>query len=109
LSTLSQRWSSGARRRKPLVMSFHGWTGSGKNFVSKFVAESLFHQGLASKFVHLFISTLHFPGNNFLIVVEYLRRCNFQNISVLYSHSAHSVTRFTDLVLFYSIVDVFLS
>ena len=46
------------------MMSFHGWTGSGKNFVTKFVAESLFEKGLASKFVHLFVSTLHFPGKS---------------------------------------------
>jgi len=46
---------------KPLVLSFHGWTGSGKNFVSQFVAESIFRQGLNSKYVHLFIATLHFP------------------------------------------------
>jgi pantothenate kinase-related protein Tda10 len=62
LSTLSQRWSPGARRKKPLVMSFHGWTGSGKNYVTKFISESLFEKGLSSKFVHLFVSTLHFPG-----------------------------------------------
>jgi len=47
--------------KKALVMSFHGWTGAGKNFVAKFVAESLYKAGMASKFVHLFISTLHFP------------------------------------------------
>ena len=46
---------------KPLVLSFHGWTGSGKNFVSQFVAESLYRRGLASRFVHLLIATLHFP------------------------------------------------
>jgi len=45
---------------KPLVLSFHGWTGSGKNFVSQFIAESFYQLGLASKFVHLFIATLHF-------------------------------------------------
>jgi len=47
--------------QKALVISFHGWTGAGKNFVSRFIAESLFAQGLSSSFVHLFISTLHFP------------------------------------------------
>ena len=26
--------------RKALVLSFHGWTGSGKNYVAKFIAES---------------------------------------------------------------------
>ena len=49
------------RPTKPLVLSFHGWTGSGKNFVSQFVAESLYRRGLSSKFVHLLIATLHFP------------------------------------------------
>jgi len=47
---------------KPLVLSLHGWTGSGKNFVSKFIADSFYTRGLASKFVHLFIATLHFPN-----------------------------------------------
>jgi len=47
---------------KPLVISFHGWTGSGKNFVSKFVAESFYHLGFNSKFVHVFIAGLHFPN-----------------------------------------------
>lgn len=47
---------------KPLVLSLHGWTGSGKNFVSQFIADSFYTLGLASKFVHLFIATLHFPN-----------------------------------------------
>ncbi|RXG56924.1 Torsin-1B, partial [Armadillidium vulgare] len=46
---------------KALVLSFHGWTGSGKNFVSKMIAESIYQLGLKSKFVHLFVSTVHFP------------------------------------------------
>jgi len=50
-----------AEPKKALVMSFHGWTGAGKNFVAKFVTESLFKSGMSSKYVHLFISTLHFP------------------------------------------------
>lgn len=44
-----------------LVMSFHGWTGGGKNFVSKFIAESIFKLGMRSDFVHVFVSTVHFP------------------------------------------------
>ena len=61
LSVLSRRWTqSDADVKKPLVMSFHGWTGSGKNYISKFIAEALFDRGLRSKFVHLFVSTLHF-------------------------------------------------
>jgi hypothetical protein len=47
---------------KALVLSFHGWTGAGKNYVAKFIAESLYLEGLKSKFVQLFISTIHFPN-----------------------------------------------
>lgn len=47
--------------KKALTLSFHGWTGSGKNFVSSFIAESLFKEGMKSKFVHHFFSSIHFP------------------------------------------------
>lgn len=47
--------------KKALVMIFHGWTGSGKNYVAKFIAKSLFRAGLQSKYVHTFISTVDFP------------------------------------------------
>ncbi|XP_037001298.2 torsin-1B [Artibeus jamaicensis] len=47
--------------KKPLTLSLHGWAGTGKNFVSQIVAENLHAKGLKSKFVHLFVSTLHFP------------------------------------------------
>lgn len=47
--------------KKALALSFHGMTGSGKNYVSEFIAESLYEKGLKSKYVHTFISTTHFP------------------------------------------------
>ncbi|XP_072227361.1 torsin family 1 isoform X2 [Leuresthes tenuis] len=47
--------------KKPLVLSLHGWTGTGKNFVSKLIAESVYKEGMHSKFVHVFTSELHFP------------------------------------------------
>ncbi|XP_063172161.1 torsin-1B [Candoia aspera] len=47
--------------KKPLALSLHGWAGTGKNFVSQIIAENLYEAGMRSKFVHLFISTLHFP------------------------------------------------
>ncbi|XP_062063374.1 torsin-1B isoform X2 [Lepus europaeus] len=47
--------------KKPLTLSLHGWAGTGKNFVSQIVAENLHPRGLKSNFVHLFVSTLHFP------------------------------------------------
>jgi len=42
-------------------MSFHGWTGSGKNFLSKMIARAVYKNEMHSNFVHLFVSTLHFP------------------------------------------------
>lgn len=67
---------------KPLVMSFHGWTGSGKNFVSKFVAESFYHLGFNSKFVHLFIAGLHFPNpQNTMLYKDQLREWIKGNVS----------------------------
>lgn len=47
--------------KKPLVLSLHGWTGTGKNFVSKLIAENIYKEGMDSSFVHVFTSTLHFP------------------------------------------------
>ena len=47
--------------KKPLTLSLHGWAGTGKNFVSQIAAENLHPKGLKSGFVHLFVSTLHFP------------------------------------------------
>ena len=49
---------------KPLVLAFHGNTGSGKNFVSGIIAEHLYHKGMKSKYVHKFISSHLFPDQN---------------------------------------------
>ncbi|XP_061184589.1 torsin-1A-like isoform X2 [Saccostrea echinata] len=40
---------------RALALSFHGATGTGKNHVSKIIAEGLFREGMRSKYVH-FIS-----------------------------------------------------
>ncbi|XP_022672628.1 torsin-1A-like isoform X1 [Varroa destructor] len=47
--------------KKALVMSFHGWTGGGKNYASMILANYLYKKGLRSDFVKLYVSTLHFP------------------------------------------------
>lgn len=47
--------------KKPLVLSLHGWTGTGKNFASQLIAESIYKEGMDSSFVHVFASDLHFP------------------------------------------------
>ncbi|XP_041825684.1 torsin family 1 isoform X1 [Melanotaenia boesemani] len=47
--------------KKPLVLSLHGWTGTGKNFVSQLIAENIYKKGMDSSFIHVFTSILHFP------------------------------------------------
>nr|CAD7464167.1 unnamed protein product [Timema tahoe] len=46
---------------KALAMSFHGWPGGGKNYVSQFITNSLYAKGSRSRFVHFFAGKLHFP------------------------------------------------
>lgn len=46
---------------KPLVMSFHGWTGNGKNHVAYLIAKSLYRNGIHSHLYHHFMATVHFP------------------------------------------------
>ncbi|XP_054837887.1 torsin-3A [Eublepharis macularius] len=46
---------------KALALSFHGWSGTGKNFVARIIAEHLYQDGLKSECVKVFISLFHFP------------------------------------------------
>lgn len=50
--------------KKPLVLSLHGWTGTGKNFVSQLIADNIYKEGMDSNFVHVFTSELHFPHSS---------------------------------------------
>ncbi|KAJ8961638.1 hypothetical protein NQ314_005890 [Rhamnusium bicolor] len=61
VDALAAHWSSHYKPSKALTLSFHGWAGSGKNYVSKFIAESLYKRGTKSKHVHHFIGRIHFP------------------------------------------------
>lgn len=49
------------RPDKALVLSFHGWSGTGKNFVARILAENLYRDGLRSDCVKVFIAMFHFP------------------------------------------------
>ena len=46
---------------KALTLSFNGWTGLGRNFVSKIIAEHIFKKEMDSNFVHQIIATHDFP------------------------------------------------
>ncbi|XP_048213323.1 torsin-3A [Perognathus longimembris pacificus] len=51
---------------KALVLSFHGWSGTGKNFVARILAENLYRDGLRSDCVKMFIATFHFPHSKYV-------------------------------------------
>ncbi|XP_034368844.1 torsin-3A isoform X1 [Arvicanthis niloticus] len=44
-----------------LALSFHGWSGTGKNFVARMLVENLYRDGVRSDCVKMFIPTFHFP------------------------------------------------
>ena len=46
---------------KPLVLSFHGTTGTGKNLASQLIVKNIYKKGMDSRFVHYFNSVVHFP------------------------------------------------
>ncbi|XP_075691508.1 prosalusin isoform X1 [Rhinoderma darwinii] len=46
---------------KPLVLSLHGWSGTGKTFVSSLLVKYLYKDGNRSPYVHRFSPILHFP------------------------------------------------
>lgn len=47
--------------KKALVLSFHGWTGSGKNFVADIIAKHVYKKGVQSKFITKYIAGNDFP------------------------------------------------
>ncbi|XP_058838269.1 torsin-like protein isoform X2 [Topomyia yanbarensis] len=66
--------------RKPLVMSFDGTTGTGKNFVSDFVVTSLYEKGFQSKYVHKFTADFWITNPSFEIILvttikEAVKKC----------------------------------
>ena len=60
-------------------MSFHGWTGSGKNHVSKIISEGIFKLGMKSQYVHLYVSTVNFPHEKDVDIYK-VRNYVFRNI-----------------------------
>ncbi|MBN3299802.1 TOR1B protein, partial [Amia calva] len=47
--------------KKPLVLSLHGWTGTGKNFISHLIVKNIYRNGMKSSFVPQFVATARFP------------------------------------------------
>ena len=45
---------------RPLVLSFHGPTGTGKNYATSLIADNLYVKGMGSQYVHYFQTTRDF-------------------------------------------------
>uniref|UniRef100_A0A0A1WG10 Torsin-like protein n=1 Tax=Zeugodacus cucurbitae TaxID=28588 RepID=A0A0A1WG10_ZEUCU len=60
ISALEAHFNPRISSRKPLVMSFHGTPGTGKNFVAEMIAEALYEKGTKSRFVHKYMGRLDF-------------------------------------------------
>ncbi|XP_010779914.1 torsin-3A-like, partial [Notothenia coriiceps] len=56
-----QGFLSSPESNKPLTLSFHGWSGTGKNYVARIIADNLYRDGVKSECVRLFIAPFHFP------------------------------------------------
>ena len=61
IPALEAHFSNKRNSRKPLVISFHGTPGTGKNFVADQIARKLYEKGLESKFVHKYMGRSDFP------------------------------------------------
>lgn len=62
VKSLKSHYESGSRSKKPLVLSFHGPAGTGKNFVADRIADFLYtNGGVESKFVYKFRGRVDFP------------------------------------------------
>lgn len=47
---------------RPLVLSFHGGSGTGKTLVSAMLGRHLYGTAMGSPYIHQFVPTLHFPS-----------------------------------------------
>ncbi|KAH8306873.1 hypothetical protein KR018_009926, partial [Drosophila ironensis] len=58
---LKAHFSDQSTSRKPLVFSFHGQPGTGKNFVAEQIARALYREGSASGYVVKYLGQADFP------------------------------------------------
>ena len=47
--------------KKPMVLSFHGRSGTGKNLACEQIVKNIYKEGMDSRFVHFFNAAIHFP------------------------------------------------
>ena len=65
--------------QKPLVLSFHGGTGSGKNYLTGIITQHLYPKGFDSSYVHRILSSHEFPNKG--MIPEYKEKLKKMIIS----------------------------
>ncbi|KAG8554851.1 hypothetical protein GDO81_003919 [Engystomops pustulosus] len=55
------RFLSNENPKKPLALSLHGWTGTGKNYISQILVNNIYSEYMRKKCVRTIVATLHFP------------------------------------------------
>ncbi|XP_063283355.1 torsin-3A [Pelobates fuscus] len=68
--------------KKPLILSFHGWTGTGKNLVARIIAENLYEDGQRNRCIRIFFPQLHFPHASHLEVYKVQLEKQLRDISL---------------------------
>ena len=63
-NALRLHYNSQILLKKPLVLSFHGSTGTSKTLVSQLISQSLYKKGIKSRFYHYFSAMKDFPNHN---------------------------------------------
>lgn len=61
LPALFSHYKNMDKSQKPLVMSFHGTPGTGKNYMADRIVKHLYRNGDKSKYVHKFMGRIDFP------------------------------------------------
>nr|XP_013101343.1 unnamed protein product [Stomoxys calcitrans] len=61
IPALKAHFSEARNSKKPLVISFHGTPGTGKNFVAEKIAKRIYAEGIRSNYVHRYIGRSAFP------------------------------------------------
>ncbi|KAA0706664.1 Torsin-1A Dystonia 1 protein [Triplophysa tibetana] len=80
---------------KPLVLSFHGTSGVGKNHVAKIIARNIYEKGDQSDHYITVISEHHFPHKDKVDIVQ----CGFWHSSIIDHHLVDHFIPFLPLEL----------
>ncbi|KAM4012367.1 torsin-3A [Anomaloglossus baeobatrachus] len=80
--------------KKTLALSFHGWTGTGKNLAARIIAENLYQDGQRSRCTRVFIPQLHFPHPSH---VEAYKAQVTKQLQAVSSHCAQPLLVFDEM------------